>query len=242
MKRTVPLLIAAIVGFVLIISHFIPIAQGWGETAMIWFDLLAAVAFVLGGGNLLKQHLRKVSDQSEGWGYSIITILAFAITLILGLFMIGVHPNAQFPDYAWSGDYIAEGGGFSWMYEYTVKPLTSMMFAMLAFYIASAAFRAFRAKNTEAMLLLATAFVVLLGRTYLAMFLTGWVDSMPLGDNWFAQFVQGLRLDRLSDTIMNIFNLAGNRAIMIGIALGIVSTSLKVLLGVDRSYLGSDGD
>ena len=39
---------------------------------------------------------------------------------------------------------------------------------------------------------------------------------------------------------MNVFNTLGNRAIMIGIALGVVSTSLKVLLGVDRSYLGSD--
>jgi hypothetical protein len=29
---------------------------------------------------------------------------------------------------------------------------------------------------------------------------------------------------------------------MIGIALGVAATSLKVLLGVDRSYLGSDGD
>jgi hypothetical protein len=39
---------------------------------------------------------------------------------------------------------------------------------------------------------------------------------------------------------MSVFNTAGNRAIMIGIALGIVATSLKVLLGVDRSYLGND--
>jgi hypothetical protein len=36
-----------------------------------------------------------------------------------------------------------------------------------------------------------------------------------------------------------VFNTAGNRAIMIGIALGIASVSLKILLGVDRSYIGS---
>jgi len=47
-------------------------------------------------------------------------------------------------------------------------------------------------------------------------------------------------MDRLYAFVMSIFNTAGNRAIMIGIALGIASTSLKVLLGIDRSYLGSD--
>ena len=44
MKRTVPLLIAAIVGFVMIVSFFIPATEGWGEVAAIWFDLLAAIA------------------------------------------------------------------------------------------------------------------------------------------------------------------------------------------------------
>ena len=38
---------------------------------------------------------------------------------------------------------------------------------------------------------------------------------------------------------MGVFNTAGQRAIMIGIALGVAATSLKVLLGVNRSYLGS---
>ena len=106
------------------------------------------------------------------------------------------------------------------------------MFAMLAFYVASAAFRAFRAKNIEAILLLGTAFIILLGRTFAGVLLT---SGLP---DWLS----GLRMEELSVTIMTVFNTAGNRAIMIGIALGIASTSLKVLLGVDRSYLGSSDD
>jgi len=253
MKRSVPLLIAAITGFVLIVAYFIPLTENWGEKAMIWFDILAAVAFVLGGGNLLKMNLRKVSDRKPGWGFAAITIVAFLATLYVGLGKVGVHPDADFPTHGWSGDYVQEGSAFWWMYSYTIYPLTSTMFAMLAFFVASAAFRAFRAKNLEAVLLLGTAFIVLLGRTYAGIFLTGWLpysESLPPEPEqwepiwhamtWWQQLLYGLRLDRLTEIIMNVFNLVGSRAIAIGVALGVVSTSLKVLLGVDRSYLGSD--
>ncbi len=241
MKRLVPLGICAVCGFVLIVAYFIPYTEDWGDKAMIWFDILAAVAFILGGGNLMKMHLKKISDRKAGWGFSGVTLLAFLATLYVGLLKVGVYPAEKYPDFAWSGDWIQEGGAFRWTYDYMIYPLTATMFAMLAFYIASAAFRAFRAKNIEATLLLVTAFIVLLGRTYAGIFLTGWLPDAPeTGATWTQQLVAGLRLDRLTDTIMNIFNLAGNRAIMIGIALGVVSTSLKVLLGVDRSYLGSE--
>lgn len=237
MKRTVPLLITSLGGFVLILAYFIPYTQDWGERAAIWFDVLAAIAFILGGGNLLKTHLKHISDRARGWGYSGIVVISFLATLIIGLGKIGVHPSPQFPAYPWSGQYREMGSGFWYLFQYAFQPLTATMFALLAFYIASAAFRAFRAKNLEAILLLGTAFIILLGRTFAGVALTSWIDP----EVWpgFA-YLTGLRLENLTVYIMSVFNTAGNRAIMIGIALGIVATSIKVLLGIDRSYLGKD--
>jgi len=132
--------------------------------------------------------------------------------------------------FPFSGKYDFEGSAIWYIYEFGLNPLTATMFSLLAFYVASAAYRAFRAKNVEATLLLVTAFIVLLGRTYLGTWLTSWMPER----------LSGLTIPELTVLIMAVFTTAGNRAIMIGIALGVVSTSLKILLGIDRSYLGSD--
>jgi hypothetical protein len=230
MKRTVPLIICSLTGFILIISWFLPAAESWGEKVTQWFDIVAAFAFVLGGANLLKIHLQKISNRRIGWGYSAVTLTAFLVTLSAGLFKINVNPSMNYPAHSWSGSYLDEGGMLWWIYEYLFVPLSATLFAMLAFYITSAAFRAFRAKNIEASILLFTAFLILLGRTYAGSLITsGLPESLAF-----------LRFENLTIIIMSVFNLAGSRAITIGIALGVVTTSLKLLLAVDRSYLGSD--
>jgi hypothetical protein len=232
MKRTVPLFITTIAGIIMILSYFIPPAQEWGEDVAVWFDILAAIAFILGGGNLLKINLKKVSDRVPGWGYAAVVVVSFLVTLIAGLGKIDVPPMTQFPTYSWSGEFNSEGSVFWYTYEFAMKPLQATMFAMLAFYVASAAFRAFRAKNLEATLLLGTAFIILLGRTYAGVWLTQWI---PDDGSWWSN----LRLENLADNIRDLFTTTGTRAIMIGVALGIASTSLKIILGIDRSYLGS---
>lgn len=214
----------------MILSAFFPYTSDWGKVAGQFFNILAAFAFVLGGGSLLKIHLKKVSDQAAGWGYSAVVLVCFLATLFVGLFKIGAYPSPEAPNMMFSGETQGTGSAFWWAYEYVFKPLTATMFSMLAFYVASAAFRAFRAKNFEAILLLGTAFIILLGRTA-AIVITDWIpNDGPFGD---------LRLENLSVYVMQVFNTAGTRAIIIGIALGIASTSLKIMLGIDRSFLGS---
>jgi hypothetical protein len=115
----------------------------------------------------------------------------------------------------------AQGRLGAWLYDHVFAPCNATMFALLAFFIASAAFRAFRARNVEAALLLGAAILILLGRA-------------PIGRS-ISQY-----LPEIADWILDIPNNAGRRAIMMGAALGGIATGLRVILGLERSHLGSD--
>ena len=118
----------------------------------------------------------------------------------------------------WRG--YAEGSPVSRIYNMVNSPLASTMFALLAFFIASAAFRAFRARNVEATLLLVTAVLMMIGRVSIGEYV--W-SGFPAFTEW----------------LLDVPNLAAKRAIAIGVGLGAVSTALKIILGIERSYLGS---
>lgn len=234
MSRSVAVLIASIAGITMVLSKFlVPLGDAEVKVAD-WFNVLAAIAFVLGGANLLKMNLLAISARGPGWGYSAVTLAAFLATLGVGVLKVGVPPAAAFPNVPFSGEKDVAGSALWWLYEYAMSPITGTLFAMLAFYVASAAFRAFRAKNAAAIFLLVTAFVVLLGRTYAGVFLTSWIPpDMP--------WVSWMRLENLSAVIMSVFTTAGTRAMIIGIAIGVAATGIKIMIGLDRSYLGAGG-
>jgi hypothetical protein len=113
------------------------------------------------------------------------------------------------------------GRVYVWMYDYVFYPCNATMFALLAFFIASAAFRAFRARNAEAALLLGAAIIIMLGRAPIGRAIS---DLLPL----------------ISDWILDVPNNAGRRAIMMGAALGAIATGLRIILGLERSHLGAE--
>ena len=225
MKRQVPLTITFLVGTLLIISVFVPPLGDLERDFTLFFDIIAVFAFFLGGGNLLRIHLMKLFGRRQDWGFSAVTVSGFLFMLAIGLFKVG-NPGGI------AAAVDAEGSWFKVMFDNVINPLQSTMYSLLAFFVASASYRAFRAKNREATMLLVAAFVILLGRTPLGVMLTDWVP----------EWLSVAQIPNLAVWIMNSPNLAGQRAIMIGISLGVIATSLRLILGVERSYLGGDND
>lgn len=223
MRREIPLFITFLIGMLLIFAVFIPPIETLGEDFTVFFDIIAVFAFFLGGGNLLRVHLTKLSRKQRDWGFSIVTLVGFLGTLIIGLFKIG-NPGGI------SAALTAPDSLFQTIFDFILVPLGATMYALLAFFVASASYRAFRAKNREATILLVASFIILLGRTPFGSYVTAWVpDSFSV-----------LQIPNLAIWIMNSANLAGQRAIMIGIGLGVVSMSLRVILGIERTYLGEE--
>jgi len=213
MRREIPLIITAVVGIIFVIQYFIP---HWPFSKMSdwfsdWFSIVAACAIILGALNLMKLSFLKVYDRKEGWGYAAVIIITFFLMAIVGI--------------AGGRDFRNPGTSFDWLYNYVYIPLSATMFAILAFFVASASYRAFRARNFEATLLLVAAFFVMIGR-------------VPVGYTLSSFMPEGWQLSNLATWVMTIPQAAGQRAIMIGIGLGIVSTSLRIILGLERSHIG----
>lgn len=225
MRRTIPLLITGVVGVCLVMAVFVPVEpfKTIDREFSVYFDIVAVFAFVLGAGNLLKVHGNRVWKRDKDWPFSGVTLAGFLFTLAVGLAKVGGPPGVR-------GDLMAEGSWFRFVFHAVLAPLEASMFALLAFYMASASFRAFRAKTPEATILLCAGFMVLLGRTFLGSLLTRWLPPE----------LSFLSIPRIADWIMTWPNTAGQRAIVIGIALGVVASSIRIIVGIERSYLGSE--
>ena len=207
MRREVPIVICFLAGLSFILEYFIPhqSVRPFFENFRQWAIIVIAFAYVLGISNIVRVNYHVIQKKGRDWAYKIVLVLGLFFMIIVGVFFGG----------------IGEGTIFFWIYNNAYYPLQSTMFALLAFFIASAAFRAFRVRTFQASLLGITAILVMIGR-------------VPIGENVWKSFPD------LVEWIMNVPQLAGKRAIMIGAALGAISTALKVLVGLERTYLGGE--
>lgn len=208
-KRSLPIAITFLTGLVFAAQYYVP--HPASETLLaevsVWSQIIAGFAILLGVGSLIHTHYLKIRRREEGWGYSGIMFLSMFLMLAAGVWSRGK----------------TEGTSFGWLYDYVMVALQGTMFSLLAFFIASAAYRAFRARTPEATVLLLAAILVMGGRVPLGEYLVSWIGAV-------------------SDWIMAVPNTAAQRGILIGVSLGGIATSIKIICGIERAYLGEGKD
>ena len=270
-KRQIPILIVAVVGAITLFGWFIdqPNIQSFvDDDATQWYDILASFAIILGALNLMKLQIQKVARKKKGWPYSLIAIGGFIFAITAGFIVKGVDDSVA----VWGAHVTTEGTVFKWMFDYMFTPMSATMFSLLAFFVASASYRAFRIRNFEATLLLVAGIIIMIGRVPIGSLISSWfvmyilvlalgiyvnfwkknkmitfgVVGIGLAIVTIAGMMTGWPLDKpgvfylpvIQEWIYFYPNVAGAGAIMIGIGLGIFATSIRYILGIEKSYIG----
>lgn len=198
------LLVAVAGGFgsVVFLSYLIPGMDAIQGPLIDWAVIVGTVALIfLGGLNVLAVHWRKVRHLQPGWVYSLFLWLGFGAMLATGL--------TAGPD----------GELISLLFKHVQFPLQATIFSLLAFFVATAAYRAFRLRNLESLAFLLVAVIVLLGQ------IPGWgLDALRETLPWAREW------------ILSVMSLGGARGILLGVALGTIVVGVRLLIGIDRPY------
>lgn len=210
-RVTLPLLIAFVAGILGIGIQYVPgtDAAQLKDDISNWMIVVGTVASLLGIYSMFHLHWMKIKRRVEGWGYSLFFFLGFGVTVGAAVYNGGL----------WFWNPQQQGTFYNWLYNNIYEPAGATMFSMLGFYIASAAYRTFRARSYEATLLLGAAIIVMLGRAALGEMIS---KSIPTVTEW----------------LMQIPNTAAKRGVLLGASLGVMATSLKIIFGIERTYLG----
>jgi hypothetical protein len=207
-------MLAIVAGLYPVFAFFVPTT--WVTVGNRWLDewmvIIASFALLLGVVSMVQVNLARVRRRQKGWIFGVIVLISFAMMTVFGLLPTSLGGGqGERPD--------GTLAPFTWVFQFMYAPLQSTMFSLLAFYVASASYRAFRVKNVEASLLLVGALAIMFGR-------------IPLG-----KIILPFAPD-LAEWIMQFPNTAAQRGIIIGAALGAASMSIRVLVGIERPYLG----
>jgi hypothetical protein len=208
-KRELVFIVTGIVALVMMLEYFfgknipgLSGATGAAAQLQIWALIIQLMAIGLGAINLVQVHYRQISRKTNMAPYSAVFMVTFAILLLLGFYKLatGVEPSP-----------------YTWLFAYAYTSLGATLYAITGFYIFSAAYRAFRARNIDAAILLVGGIFVLLANAPIGEVI--W-SGFPLIGNWFN----------------NVGQIPGMRTFTVVGALGLLAFGFRALIGKERGF------
>ena len=201
-NRQLQIIVMALAFLLVFVPYFVEVpALETASTKLITITAIVnAVTLVLALQSQVRRGLNIVQRRQTGWYFKAYMIITMVLMVVFAFFG-------------------RETGPYHWVMYAVVNPLSSVNYGILAFYMASTAARAFRARNTQAILLLTTGFIVLLYQAPLTGAYAPWLEPIAL---------------YFGDT----FGMAAGRMFLISVTVGAIVFGVRVLMGKETSVLG----
>jgi len=208
LKSPISTAVAIGVGIIVLAGYFIPSFINIRFILLRTGLVLSAVALLVGIINLITVHLRKLGADSENSGYSLILVIALLTTLVIGIIdMVQTYLVGK-PNFQMT----------SWIFTNIQLPIETSLLAVTAVSLTYAAASILRKRmDLFSIIFFFVILLVLLGSF-----------SIPPATLPFLHVIR--------DWILRVPALGGARGLLLGIALGTITTGIRILMGTDRPY------
>lgn len=197
-------------------------------------NVMTAILLGLGIYSLLRIHVRRFLKQQKDWPFSLALMLSMVAMLFFGLYDWSVRKDPTL------GAELEDPAKWTWiqygkdlLFDGLLQQMDSVMFSMIAFFILSAAYRAFRIRSVESTILLGTALVVILSLMGAVSSASDQLINSLSGGNADSLW-NAVSLGSIADWLKNVVQTSSLRAIDFGIGVGSLAMSLRIWLSLER--------
>lgn len=191
-------------------------------------NTIAAFMIGLGIFSLLRIHLRRFAKQQKDWFFSLVLLVSLVAMVIFGYWDWAQRQSPEGAKLAVGVGWGLPQKGFDLLFDGLFQQMEAAMFSMVAFYILSAAYRAFRARSTEASILLVTALIVMLSNLGVVTLL--W-DKSPLVTGVSSNF----KLTEIALWIQSYLQVPAIRGIDFGVGVGLLAMGVRLWLSLEKT-------
>lgn len=214
-RKPVVVAVTFVAGLFLSLEFLIPFDNVFTNTMPAvsnWQLMISCFTLFMGLGSLFYLHGKRVSVKNENRINSLGFFVGFFAIIVFGILNdLNIKGTEVFFDIFFNGIYVS---------------MAAAMFSLVAFYIVSASYRAFRIRNTETGLLFFSTAIIMLALIPIGSTITGFIP-----ENSVFAF---LKLENLGYWILTSPNMAVQRAIAFGIGVGAMATSLRIWLSLEK--------
>lgn len=199
-SREIPLAIFAIFFLISIGGYYldVPVISSVNSEFTSWIQIMTNIALGTGFIAMSLYHTRKISRKTKGYPFSFVIFAAIAAMFVV------MYSSPQVR---------------GWLYGEVFTAITTSVICFALFYEVSGAYRAFRVRNIDSLLLMISGFILIL---HFAPFYEFAIPGFEVIPNW----------------ILNVPAMGASRGIIIGVAIGTIAIAIRILLGYERAYTG----